>query len=226
MNKTTWIIFGAVCVALLGSLVVMSRKDRIDVSNVNEHAIQKSTESNGNIAEHAEGKTDAKVILIEYGDYQCPVCESAYPNVKKLIEEFGDRIAFVYRNFPITSIHPNAKAAASAAEAAGLQGKYWDMNNRLYESRTWVNIAADKRTQAFIDLAKAIGVKDIDKFKQDMGSTNVSKKIKFDMALADKQGVTGTPSFFLNGKKISEEASGSIINGDGSVMKKLIEDAL
>lgn len=226
MNRNSWIIFGAACVIFLGALVVFSQKDKIDVSEIDTSKIQPASAQNGNIAEHTRGKKDSKVVLIEYGDFQCPYCEQAYPNVKKLNEKYDDRITFVFRNFPITSIHPNAKAAASAAEAAGLQGKYWEMNDKLYSVRTWTDAPTDKRTDIFIEYAKAIGVKDIEKFKADMGDTFVAKKIRFDIAIAGKDGVTGTPAFLLNGKLVSDQVSGSVINGDGSEMEKAIEELL
>lgn len=226
MNRNSWIIFGAACVIFLGALVVFSQKDKIDVSAVDTSKIQPASEQNGNIAEHTRGKAGSKVVLTEYGDFQCPYCEQAYPNVKKINEKYDDRITFVFRNFPLTQMHPNAKAAASAAEAAGLQGKYWEMNDKLYSVRTWVDAPTDKRTNIFIDYAKAIGVKDIDKFKADMGDTFIAKKIRFDIAIADKDGVSGTPAFFLNGKQVEDKVSGSVINGDGSEMEKALDELL
>jgi protein-disulfide isomerase len=100
------------------------------------------------------------------------------------------------------------------------------MNDKLYSVRTWVDAPTDKRTNIFIDYAKAIGVKDIDKFKADMGDTFIAKKIRFDIAIADKDGVSGTPAFFLNGKQVEDKVSGSVINGDGSEMEKALDELL
>lgn len=226
MNKTTWIIFSAVCVALLGSLVIFSRKDKIDVSTIDTSKIQTASVQNGNIADHVRGKLDSKVTFIEYGDFQCPYCEQAQPNINKLNDKYGDKIRFVFRNFPITQIHPNAKAAASAAEAAGLQGKYWEMNEKLYSVRDWVDSSTDKRTDIFVGYAKEIGVKDIEKFKADMSNPDVSKKLAYDLAIAGKLGITGTPAFYLDGKKVSDAEAGSVINGDASEMFKAIDALL
>lgn len=226
MNKTTWIIFSAVCVALLGSLVIFSRKDKIDVSTIDTSKIQTASVQNGNIADHVRGKLDSKVTFIEYGDFQCPYCEQAHPNINKLNDKYGDKIRFVFRNFPITQIHPNAKAAASAAEAAGLQGKYWEMNEKLYSVRDWVDSSTDKRTDIFVGYAKEIGVKDIEKFKADMSNPDVFKKLAYDLAIAGKLGITGTPAFYLDGKKVSDAEAGSVINGDASEMFKAIDALL
>lgn len=227
MNSKTWSIFAAVCVIFLGGLVVISQKDRINVSEVNTTAVVKASSNNGNIADHVFGDKTSKVLLTEYGDFQCPYCGQAYPNVKTLTDKYQDKLAFVFRNNPMPTLHPNARAAAAAAEAAGLQGKYWEMHDKLYESQnSWNTASADKRTDLFVQYAKAIGVKNTDKFKLDMASKNVNRKIDFDLALGKKDKVAGTPSFFLNGKLVPEDVSSSLINGDGSVADKYIESKL
>jgi len=125
VSRNTWIIFIVICVAILGGLIFLSRQDRADVGEVNTNSIVAASEANGNIGDHVYGSTEGKVLLIEYGDFQCPACASAYPILKEIKEEYKDDLTFIFRNNPITQIHPNAKAAAAAAEAAGLQGKYW-----------------------------------------------------------------------------------------------------
>jgi protein-disulfide isomerase len=206
MDKKAWIIFGVIVVTVLGGLIYMSGKNKIDVSNVNEKVVLGASEANGNTADHVFGKKDSKVVLIEYGDFQCPGCGKAHPIVKELTEKYKGQIAFVFRNFPLTTIHPNAKAAAAAVEAAGLQGKYWEYHNALYENQdAWSSLDAAERTDYFIDTAKTTGVKDIEKFKQDIESSDVKQKINFDIALGKKVGVTGTPSIYLNGTAISDK---------------------
>lgn len=227
MNKKNWIIFTVICVAVLGGLVFLSQKDKVNVSSVDQTKLQTASTANGNIADHVLGLKESKVTLVEYGDYQCPYCGKAYPQVKDITDTYSSKITFVFRNFPLPTMHPNAKAAAAAAEAAGLQGKYWEMNDKLYTSQNdWQGASTENRTNQFVSYARAIGVKDIEKFKTDMASENISKKINFDLALGNKAGVTGTPTFYLNGQKVSEEASASVINGDGSVMKKAIDELL
>jgi protein-disulfide isomerase len=225
VSKRAWIIFAAICAALLIGLVYISSKDRIDVSGVDTNAIQKAGEQSGNIGDHVFGKPDSKVILIEYGDFQCPGCGSAHPIIKEVTEKYKDQIAFVFRNFPLSSIHPNARTASAVAEAAGLQGKYWDMHNKLYESQSaWQNLAADKRTDFFVEYAKELGL-NIDTFKADLISPRINQKVNFDQALGKKLGVNATPTFYLNGKKADAitDAQGGI---DQQKLDKAIADAL
>ena len=227
MSKKTWIIFVAICVVILGGLIIFSRKDSVNVANIDINKIQKASPSNGNIADHVYGLPSSKVTLIEYGDFQCPYCGQAYPQVKSVTQDYKSKITFVFRNYPLSTIHANAKAGAAAAEAAGLQGKYWEMHDKLYPTQSdWESLATDKRTAAYVSYAKAVGVKDLDKFKTDMGGNPVNKKINFDLALGNKANVTGTPSFYLNGKKVSDDVSSSIISGDGSKLRTELDNAL
>lgn len=220
MSKKAWIIFAAVCVVLLGVLVYASSKDRIDVSNVDANAIQKADKQSGNIADHVFGKKDSKVIFIEYGDFQCPGCGGAFPAVKEVTEKYKDQLAFVFRNFPLSSLHPNARSAAAAAEAAGLQGKYWEMHDALYSNQSaWENLASDKRTDFFADYASNFGL-DINKFKTDLASAEVNQKINFDQAVGKKMGVSATPTFFLNGEKPE------IYNSQGGVDQEKLDKAI
>lgn len=204
MSKKAWIIFAAVCVAVLGSLIYFSSKNKIDVSGVDTNAISTANEQNGNIAEHVYGKADSKVVLVEYGDYQCPGCGAAYQPIKDVVEKYKGQMAFVFRNFPLTSLHPNARAAAAAAEAAGLQGKYWEMHDKLYEGQdSWKELSSNDRTTFFTDYAKNLGL-DQTKFQADLTAANVSQKINYDMAIGKQLGVNATPTFYLGGKKATD----------------------
>ena len=206
MDKKAWIIFAAVCVAILGGLIFLQRSNQLDVSAIDETRIIAPNDKNGNIGDHVFGTTTGKAILIEYGDFQCPACKSAHPNVKELTEKYKDQMTFIFRNLPLTTMHPNARAGASAAEAAGLQGKYWEMHNTLYEQQNnWGSASAEQRTSYFEGYAKTIGVKNSDTFKTDMDSKRVASKINFDMALAKKIDATATPTILLNGKKIESD---------------------
>jgi len=203
MTKNGWIIFSAICVAILGGLVLFSRQEGIDVSSLNATSVLPASAENGNIAEHAFGKKDSAVIIYEYGDYQCPGCGQAAPVIKQVAEKYKDKIGLVFRNYPLTSLHPNALAAASAAEAAGIQGKYWEMHDKIYSSqRSWENLSVTERGDYFVSLAQGLGL-NTTTFKKDVSSSAVSKKINFDIALGKKQEVTGTPTIYLNDKNIS-----------------------
>lgn len=226
MNKKTWIIFIVVCVAIFAALIAMSQSKRIDVSNIDTSKVQPASDASGNIADQLAGNKDATVTLIEYGDFQCPSCEGAYPNIKSILDEYGDDVRFIYRNFPITSAHPNALAAAAAAEAAGLQGKYWEMHNYIFENKSeWANLSVEQRTDKFTDYAIVFRL-DEDKFVKDMASERVSQKVAFDKALAGKDGVSGTPTFFLNGKELTKEMSNDVVQQQGNLLKKAIEEAI
>src|SRR5699024_4048070 len=94
-----------------------------------------ASDKNGHIADHVRGNPDAKVVLVEYGDYQCPGCAGIAPALNTIADRYSEDLAFVFRNFPLSSIHPNAKVAAATAEAAGLQGKFWEMHDKLYQEQ-------------------------------------------------------------------------------------------
>lgn len=221
MSKKAWIIFAAICVAVLGSLVYVSSKNKVDVSNVNAEKPLAATAESGNIADHVFGKPDSKVVLVEYGDFQCPGCGSVHPTVKTLTEKYKDQITFVFRNFPLTSIHPNAKAAAAAVEAAGKQNKYWEMHNVVFEQKSeWENAGTDQRTGIFAGLAGELGL-NTDTFKADMTSADINKKISFDMAIGKKDGVDSTPTFYLNGTVLT-----NAVWGDDAAFEKAITDEL
>lgn len=203
MSKKAWIIFAAVAVGLLAVLVIVSGGNKANVDTINTSSIIPATEDSGNIADHVFGKADSKVVLIEYGDFQCPTCGTVHPIVKSLTEKYQGQMAFVFRNFPLSQIHPNARASAAAAEAAGLQGKYWEMHNKLFERQSaWSNLSASDRGTYFTTAAKELGL-NIDKFNTDIADTKTTiKKIGFDLALGKKDKVTGTPTVFLNGKVV------------------------
>lgn len=205
MSKKVWIIFASVCVLLLAGLVFISSSNRVNVDNVDNNVILGPLEQSGNISDHVLGKTDSPVILVEYGDFQCSGCGSAFPTVEKLVEKYKGQIAFVFRNFPLTNIHPNARAAAAAAEAAGKQGDFWGMYRLLYEQQaSWQGLGTSERTNYFASLAEEL---DLDKtaFITDLSDSAINQKINFDLALGKKYGVDSTPTFFLNGERVDNE---------------------
>lgn len=211
MSKKTWIIFVVVVVGLLVALVMFGRSANpsVDVSSIDHTTIQPAAAANGNIADHVFGKADSKVLLIEYGDFQCPGCKTASPRIKAIADSYKDQIGFIFRNFPLTSIHSNAKASAAAVEAAGLQGKYWEMHDVTYATQTtWETLTGTARTDAFVGYAKELGL-DTAKFQADLTEGSVSKKIAFDQSIAKKIGVNSTPTFYLNGVKLDQDVWGS-----------------
>lgn len=228
MNKTGWIIFSAIVVLILGGMVVWTRATNppIDVSNVENNSIIAASSDNGNIADHTKGSDKNKLILVEYGDYQCPGCATAHPNIKSLVEDYKDDLTFVFRNFPLTSIHPNALAAAAAVEAAGLQGKFWEMHDLVYDNQSdWSSVDATKRTDIFNQYASSLSL-NLDTFKSDLAGKDVSQKIKFDIAVGKELNVAATPTFFLNGEKLNDSEVSSITQGDLKAVKEKIDSVL
>lgn len=224
MDKIRWIIFGVICVLVLGGLVFLANKDKEDVSNINPNSIIAATDDS--IGDRVYGNKDAKVILFEYGDLQCPSCGSAYPQIKAIKETYKEQIAFVFRHLPLTSIHPNALAAASAAEAAGQQGKFWEMHDQLYENQnSWSSASTDSRNDIFEQYAQAINL-NMDQYRTDLVSTQVTKKIARDRAIASKVEAQSTPTFFLGDELVNSEVNQNIVNGDGSELTKMIDAKL
>lgn len=228
MGKVGWIIFSAIVVLLMGGLVVYSRitNPALDVSSINTSSIIAASDQNGQIGDQVFGNPNSKVIFVEYGDFQCAGCGAIAPQIKTATEEYKDTVAFVFRNFPLTTIHPNARAAAAAAEAAGLQGKYWEMHNLIYDGqKEWESLTTEQRTNIFVHYANEIGL-DEARFKTDIGSSAVNKKISFDQAIAKKDSVEATPTLYLNGEKLSSEDSTAILQGNTSILTKLFDKAL
>jgi protein-disulfide isomerase len=207
VSKKAWIIFVVVVIGLLVALVVASRNANpsVDVSSIDANTLQSASVSNGNIGDNVFGLKTSKVILIEYGDFQCPGCGTAHPRIKALTETYKDKVAFVFRNFPLTTRHPNARAAAGAVEAAGLQGKYWEMHNLMFETQSaWENLTGTERSDIFVSYAKDLGL-DTTKFTTDMASEDVGQKISFDQSIGNKIGVNSTPTFYLAGTQLESD---------------------
>jgi protein-disulfide isomerase len=225
MGKKGWIIFIAIAVVLVGGLIYLSGQNKIDVSEFDANAVISANEKNGNIGDHVFGQDDSKVVLIEYGDYQCPGCGSAYQRVKDVTEKYKDQITFVFRNLPLTSIHPNARFGAAAAEAAGLQGKYWEMHDLLYENQNaWSGASSSERGEVFKGYAQQLGL-NIDTFTTDISSSVISQKISFDQAIFKSTGHPQvTPTFIMNGELVDSADWGDDAALDAFVKQK-IQDA-
>lgn len=144
--------------------------------------------------DHAQGNLNADLVIVEYGDYQCPYCGAAYPVLKELMNQFGSQIKFVFRNFPLSEMHEYARAAALAAEAAALQNKFWEMHDAIYENQQNLN------EHLLLELAEELKL-DIPQFKNDMESSELIDKVDEDFESGIVSGVNGTPSFYVNGKK-------------------------
>jgi len=142
--------------------------------------------------DHVRGPTDTPATLVEYGDFQCPYCGDAYPVVRELLERFGDQLGFVFRHMPLGDLHPRSQPAAQAAEAAGAQGRFWEMHDRLFTHQLEL---ADVELRSH---AEAIGL-DLDRFDRELREGTHAKRVEDDYLSGVRSGVPSTPRFFLNG---------------------------
>ena len=153
---------------------------------------------------HSLGPENAPAVLEEFGDFECPPCGLLHPVLKTMEKEFGPRLRVVFREFPLVPTHPHALAAARSAEAAGLQGKFWEMHDLLFENqRTWHEQFDARPT--FEGYAQKLGL-DMERFRRDVSSQVVEQRIFLDGKRAHGLGVKGTPTVFLNGREVPFES--------------------
>jgi protein-disulfide isomerase len=166
----------------------------------------------------SEGTPSAKVTMVEFGDFQCPACGAAHPIVKQIVSEYKDRVYFIFRNFPLP-MHPNAPLAAQAAYAAGIQGKFWEMHDKLYESQDeWAEKSGGPAKETIVGYAKDLGL-DLAKFNDDLNKNVGNAKIQKDQNDGYQLGVNSTPTFYINGTKFA-----AVMTYDQ--LKKEIDDRL
>src|SRR6266581_1259739 len=192
-----FVIVLGVALTTLGSGTLLYRAKRQQLKNIPE---SESVLTKTNTAPaHIRGNPDAPVTLEEFGDFQCPPCGKFSEFVEELLKEYNPRLRLVFRNFPLSG-HEHAREAALAAEAAGLQGKFWEMNDTLYrEQETWTK--APNVRELFESYAGTIGL-DVDQFKKDMDGDKARERVDSDRALADFLGVKATPTLFINNRPV------------------------
>jgi protein-disulfide isomerase len=204
VNKTGWIIFTVVVIGILGGLTFLSARDKLDVNTIDTHVAQKPNTQNGNIGDHTFGNLDSKTILIGYSDFWCSHCATQNQNIAKLLDEYTGDYLYISRHFPLSTL----RTASSASEAAGLQGKYREMTDLIFSTQSsWSSTPASSQNSLFESYAMQIGL-DVEKYKNDLKgevAQRIAKKINYDQALGRKDGVDGTPTFFLNGEKLSPD---------------------
>lgn len=193
LKKHSWKIIIATAVLLMvGAFYAAS----VSKKSANEGVV---------LSEHILGNPNAAVTLIEYSDFQCPACAQFQPIVEDVIATYGENIRFEYKHFPLISIHPHAIPAAVAAEAAGQQGEFFAMANKLFENQTqWSSSPVSARTY-FIQYAEDLGL-DTDLFKRHLKSSILEDKVKAEFEEARVLGLSGTPTFFLNGEPMVIES--------------------
>lgn len=197
MTKEAKIIIGIGTIVILGAVILgLNQSDPAEPSNsIDSIALLRE-------GSHMTRTKEARVQIVEFGDYQCPACGAVHPAIKQLLTDYKDNanVNFVFRNFPLP-MHRNALIAAEAAEASGAQGKFWEMHDKLYENQ---NEWAEKSDslELFINYAQSLGL-NIEKFKADIQNHNFVNVIKADTNDGQSLGIPGTPTFFINGEQLS-----------------------
>lgn len=208
MSKQFWAVIAVIVVLFVGVIALTGNKDDAN-SNGNTNAA----------SNHIEGNKDAKVKLVQYGDFECSACYAYFPTIKQVVASYGEQISFQYVNFPLTSIHKNAFAAARAAEAAGKQNKFWEMHDLLYQTNDpsgrsgWV--PSSSPTSFFNQYATQLGL-NLEQFKKDYASSAVNNTINADLTKGNKLNIQGTPAFLVNGKTVT-------VNNTEADFKKVLD---
>lgn len=200
MKKNNFVLWAIIAIVIIGSvfgIIKLASKSQAPNSGSDTLAL---TISAINDNENIKGDKEAKATLIEYSDFQCPACGSYYPILKKVAEDMENQVRFAYRHFPLPQ-HKNAKLAAAVAEAAGKQGQFWEMHDLIFQNQSdW----SEEKNAAVIFAQYAQDLQlDLAKFKTDIASEEIKAKIENDYKSGVKAGVNSTPSFFLNGEKMT-----------------------
>lgn len=213
MKKEVYIL-GAIAIVVIGLGIVLFKNSAPDPRLAGD-----TIDAQSLIRTHSQrtGPSDAKATLVEFGDFQCPSCAYAHPIIKQTMEQNkNNSFQFVFRNFPLSQ-HANAQLAAESAESAGNQGKYWEMHNKIYEFQAeWSESASAK--DIFIKYAIDLGL-DEAKFKNDLDKRTFQEIVKADVADGNKIGVSATPTFYFNGKKLDHTPT-------AEELQKMIDEAI
>lgn len=193
MDKRFLAIVSIIIIAFVG-VIVINRK-HADAPGQTNNNVQPTN--------HVKGGNAKKVTLVEYGDFQCPVCGAYEPVFRSVYEKYKDDIQFQFRNFPLQQIHENALAGARAAEAANKQGKFWEMHDQLYDNQTTWSESATPQTY-FEQYATSLGL-NMEQYRKDFSSSAVNDIINADIKEGEKLKVSGTPSIFINGKQYDND---------------------
>lgn len=162
-----------------------------------------------NEADHVQGMSTAPVTIVEYSDLQCPACAFYHPIIQETLAKAGDKVRLVYRHFPLTTIHQYAQLAAQAAEAANAQGKFWEMQDLLFDRQTSWSRATDVKA-TLIDYAEELEL-DQAKFASDLDSSTIKDRVQRDATTAAQLRLSGTPSFFMNGEVLATPFTATVL---------------
>jgi NhaA family Na+:H+ antiporter len=199
-----FLIIVVVLAAAVGGAWMFIRSSR-QAANANRNAnnADPAAEPPGAQPPHVRGNPSAPVTLEEFADFECGACGGYYPELKKIESEFGENLRVIFRENPLVPMHQHALLAAQAAEAAGLQGRFWEMHDKLYENQTkWKDVM--DLVPIFVDYAKQIGL-NTDQFMKDLNGEKVATRIFQDGKRSHALGINSTPTFFVNGKEAKDD---------------------
>lgn len=220
-NTRSYLIWGGFILGTIVLLFVLAKLGTkgvvVDDQNAGKPIAGTKLSEAVNDSDHIKGNKDGAVTVVEYSDFQCPSCRAAMPLVKQLEKELGDKVAIVYRHYPLSAIHANAQLAAQAAEAAHIQGKFWEMHDELFNSQdSWSK--TKNPTDLFVKMAEKLKL-DKNQFKTDLVSEVVKLRVDKDYASGSASGVRGTPTFYINGQQITNP-------GTYATLKSAVESKL
>jgi protein-disulfide isomerase len=225
-SPVPFIIIGVVLAAVIAAVVLMSRQSTSSSSSsTNAGAATGANPSTASRAPapgaanpYTRGAANAKVTLEEFSDFQCPACGSLEPGLRRVLNDYGDRVRFTFRHFPL-QMHKYAFVASRAAEAAGQQGKFWEMHDMIYDNQKEWSEAMEPRVQ-FDAYATRLGL-DVQRFRADMSRQDLADRITADLMRGNTVGVKGTPTIYLNGRELMP---GKLVNEDD--LRREIDAAL
>lgn len=222
-SATPILIIGIIAVATIAGIYFVSQSGNNDPGTTNSNSSTAQDTARNNYANAPAGATppnvlgspESAIVVEEFADFQCPTCATVHPKVKEVVSQYGSKIKFVFRHFPISQIHKNAYDAAVASEAAGLQGKFWQMQDLIFKNQpTWSNMPNARPT--FKEYAEKIGL-DADRFENDSLGLSAKSRVDADIMRARALRISSTPTILINGKAVPFQQM------DIEPMKKLID---
>lgn len=208
-----------VFIGLIAYGIYANNRNKLNIDNYNKDSIIAADEQNGGFGDLVLGKRDAKIVVVEYGDYQCPACGTYRHKFDKLVKNHPDQVALVFRQYILPG-HTDARAASATALAAAKQGKFWEMHEKIYAGLENWSGKSDQRAAVFEGYARELGL-DLERYRNDLHSHDITKKINFDMALGKAHGLTATPTVIINGENVDSE-----IWSDEAKITKYLADKL
>src|SRR5258708_8024951 len=212
------LIIVVLVVAVVGGYALYTMQETPQPKPIGTIGAAKPTISLGASPAHVRGELNAPVVIEEFGDFQCPVCGVFYKTLKQVESEYGSKLSVIFREHPIQSLHPHALEAARAAEAAGLQNRFWEMHDLLYENQdTWAK-ESDTRP-LFVGYAKSLGL-NVEKFTSDLDGNIASTRNLDDEKRARDLGVNATPTIFINGKPLRDRSIDTVRTAINDALKE------